>query len=128
MNCAHVEQLVQTWKRRLRLDRWSIRVRWETLDGAAAETTWDDMYDYATIRFNPADLNGRDDAYIERTVIHELLHLHDRDRKLMLAQIETCVSPDVYRIFDRIVYQQTEGLIDRLATCFHEVAHEQAAA
>lgn len=121
-----VDEHVKTWQRRLHLDRWYIEVKWEVLsEDGVAETIPEDMYDHATFKFNPDKLLGKSPDYIEKTVIHELLHLHDRDRKMLFAEIEGSLSPEVWRLYDRIIYQQTEGFVDRLASCLYDLAHAE---
>jgi predicted metal-dependent hydrolase len=122
---TEVERLVAVWQGRLQLNNWKFTIKWEPIEDTVAETTPDDMYDYATIKFNDQVLLGKPADYVEKTVIHELLHLHDRDRAAMFNEIEGNLSPDVYRFFERVIYQQTEGFVDRMASCFYDLAHAE---
>lgn len=124
MTRQQMETLTRQWQRRLRLSNWEITIDWDEQcpEDADAATSWADTYDFATMKFSPKHV-GWTDAYAERTVIHELIHLHDRDRLEVFEEIETCLSPDVYRIFSGVMTRHTEGLVDRLATCFYELAN-----
>lgn len=120
-----ITAFVEEWQAILRLDYWQITLKWEAIEDSVAEASPEDMYDAAVIKFDDAKLATRTDDYVEKTVIHELLHLIDRDRKMLFEEIEDSLAADTWRLFDRVVYQQTEAQIDRLASILYELKKGQ---
>jgi hypothetical protein len=122
---TQIREYVNEWQHLLQLDRWHITLKWEALEDIVAEIVTDDMYDYATIKFDDAVLATKGAEYIEKTVIHELLHLHDRDRKMMFEEISSSLAPDTWRLFERVIYQQTEAQLDRIASILYDIKRGQ---
>ncbi len=124
MTQQEIESLFREWQTRLKLNHWNIRVMWQTVWAAPndpiAESEPDSMYDYAKVRLD-TELEHRTRDFVEKTLIHELLHLHDRDRSNVLAQVEHCLNPDAFKLWEKIEYEMTEGFIDRMATILWEV-------
>lgn len=119
-----IEGHVEYWQKKLQLDHYKLEIKWKSLEDAVAETLPEGVYDDATITFDDERLLKRDSAYIERTVIHELLHLLDRDRDKIFEQIEGSLAPDTYRLFKDTMEQMTEVIIDKLATILYELDQE----
>jgi hypothetical protein len=120
MTRQEIEARFRVWQQTLHLERWEITLQWEAaIEEAAAEVTWDGLYDNATIKLSQCLLE-KSTSYVEKTIIHELLHLHDRSRSEMLAEIEGSLAPDTFRLFGRVVYLLTEEMVDRLATILYE--------
>lgn len=124
MTRKELETLLAEWKSRLHLDAWDFRVKWESkwaqAGDAIASVEIESMYDQAWITFDTKVLT-KSNADAEKTVIHELLHVLDRDRTVILAEIEPSLHPDTFRLFSRVEYLQTEAVIDRLATIIYEL-------
>jgi len=116
-----VENHIDYWKRALHLEHYTLEVKWQSLEEASAETLIDGMYDEATIKFDDERLSKRTSDYIERTVIHELLHIIDRDRDKIIEQLEGSLAPDSWRLFKDVMEQMTEVVIDRVATVMYEL-------
>jgi predicted metal-dependent hydrolase len=118
-----IEEFIDYWKEALLLGNWEFDVKIVEIEDNHAEVTPESMYDYATLRFNPVKLEKKSDEFVEKTVIHELLHLLDRDRSAMFAEIENNLSPEVFKLYERVVYQQTEAMVDRLATILYRLRY-----
>lgn len=119
---AKVEDWLEYWILALGLEtKWEINVEYGGIDEAYAETKTHHQYDTAKMKFDLTKLKDESDSFIERTVIHELLHILDRDRDQLISQIETHLNPEVYKLFENVIEQSTENFIDRLATILYNV-------
>lgn len=73
MEGARLARLCRTWQRRLRLQDWRVDIRFAPADEMGDEwghTDYDDTAQSASVR-----LLDQEDAAVEQTLIHELLHL-----------------------------------------------------
>lgn len=70
-------KLLKHWQSRLLLEDWRIRIDWEPRlpDSVRGRCFWEGQLRDAMILINP-DGGWTKDYPVERTVIHELLHLH----------------------------------------------------
>jgi hypothetical protein len=121
---SKIQTAIDKWQPLLHLERWKLTIKWSEIDGGAAEVAPEGMYEAAYIKFNAAELEGKTDEYIERTVVHELVHLLDRDRQEVMAQVENNLSPDTFKLFENVNSQMTESFVDRIATILYELERE----
>lgn len=128
MTEPQLRRLVQTWARRLGLDRWDLEVEIGGLEDSDsyAECTRS-IYERATIRFAPW-LVGRGEPppgvmfpnptpeFIEICAVHELLHLWTRNLRAVIREdCDGLVHPDAYRQLDATACRAEEQLVDGLA-------------
>jgi hypothetical protein len=114
-----LEQKLQEWQKRLRLQDWNIDVKIkrarDILDGCQAEVNWVltkkmaiisimDPFDYPSDSMEPQDM--------EDSLVHELLHLH-------LAPISNYGNDDNYQIFEE---QAIESIASGLIAAYRENA------
>lgn len=114
-----VQEYLDYWIHVLGLSSWELTIEYGEIDGAYAETKPHDQYDSAKLKFNLDKLKGETDSFIERTIIHELLHILDRDRDELIGQIEHHLSPEVYKLYENVIEKSTENFIDKLATILY---------
>lgn len=105
MTQKQIERLVKDWQKRLRLDHWEIRIDWNSQAASIAENERSNFYDSAIIRLGTAWPTWSAD-YAEQTIVHELLHCHDRDLQQAVKALEGDQTWATHEI---------EGLVDRLA-------------
>src|SRR4051794_24667604 len=96
---TQIESLLDKWQALLHLERWNLTIKWSDVEDGDAEVAPQGMYKVATIKFSKSELEGKDAEYVERTVIHELVHLLDRDRQEVMSQVENNLSADTYKLF-----------------------------
>lgn len=83
MTRPQLERLVAKWQPRLRLEDWTVTIRWATITERNDEDWLGICYPHITTKHadivivNPARLKSDDTKYhdVEVTVVHELLHL-----------------------------------------------------
>lgn len=111
-----MERCVRVWQGRLGLSAWDVRVDWDEPAGpdANAETRYLNDYDRATVRFAP-DVSGWSPEFLNRIVVHELLHLHLRDVDRVVADVDGFLHRDVFSQVEKRYEHESEGLVDRLA-------------
>lgn len=70
-------ELLKRWQSCLRLEHWRIRIDWESRlpSNVRGRCFWEGQLQDATILINPY-AKWTECYPIERTIIHELLHLH----------------------------------------------------
>ena len=117
MTKRQVERLVRDWQSRLKLDHWQITVDLDKAagEGCVAECDRADSYDTATIRFAPG-FSDWSRHYTEQAVVHELLHLYERDLHEAVKSVESLLGKPAYQQFSDRLLHEREGIVDRLAT------------
>lgn len=120
-----MERTIRTWQSRLKLDHWNIKVDWDkpSAEGYDAECTRSDQYDSATLTFD-SKFTKWDVEFATRTVVHELLHLHERDLSEAVKVIEVLVGKPSYQMIHERILHEREGLVDRLAWILVEITGE----
>ncbi len=93
--------------------------------GAEASVGTPDHYDTAEFWFTWGFLEEASPYDLDRTIIHEWLHLSFRDLDFVLEGVQEWVTYPTYRAFDRQVDHEREGLIDRFS---HQIADQHYAA
>lgn len=117
--------LVGHWQEFLGLGHWTVGVDFsEPCDGEGADarifrTHW---YDTATM-YLASDWPSWDVQKTNELIAHELLHLHFRDLDRAWDSTEEHVSSKVWKALDSRVQHEIEGLVDRLARKFVELAN-----
>ena len=115
--------MVRKWKKNLRLDHWLIEISPDPPynDDALASVEPAESYDRATLRFSPG-WEAWPDAFAERVIVHELLHIVFRDLVEAEQTIYDALSHDARVLYSRRLEHELEGVIDRLAERFVEVS------
>jgi hypothetical protein len=136
MTEKQLKTCVALWQTRLGLSLWSIEVKTGEVEAvhAYADCARSVSYDRATITFcgylvTPDGQPNSDrtmavpttqpdrDVWIERLVVHELLHCSLRDTQAAaLDDIDGMLHRDVYSVFESSYHRAEEQAIDRLAT------------
>lgn len=121
MTRHQIETAVRVWQTRLKLDHWDIRVDWDNPSGGGdvASSEIQDLYDSVTLRFDSRHGDWKV-PYGTQTVIHELLHLHERDLAEAVKSVKPLIGLPAYEVFWQRYDHEREGLIDRVATILYE--------
>ena len=67
--------LTQCYSSAMHLDRWDFDVSFVANTDAYAATLADTIYQIAEIEYDTLNLQGKNEVFLRRTVIHELLHV-----------------------------------------------------
>lgn len=124
-------ELLEVWKARLGLERWLVilEVGGADDDSCYMETHRSTTYERAVIRVQPWLLGKGEapprtmirgahltDAFVESSLVHELLHLHTRDmRAIVRDDLDGQVHRDVYTVLEAGMARAEEQCVDRLA-------------
>ncbi len=122
-------KLLGVWKSRLGLDNWQIEMSIGGCesDCSYAETHRSTTYENAHIYFQPWMLGKADvpadliikqvsDYDIEKTLVHELLHLHTRDMHgVTVDDTDGLLHRDVHEQLRNSFRRAEEQMVDRLA-------------
>lgn len=75
-----LERLCREWQQRLRLQDWQIRIRWAEMEeiGGQGNVSWQPSHPDALIKVKRTEHSREPELRdpLEKTLIHELLHLH----------------------------------------------------
>lgn len=111
------EAMVETWASRLRLNHWQIALDWDVVldpNDAWAEVKPSKHFDDATIRLASNCATWTQD-FANRTIVHELLHLHFRDLEQAMESLADHMAPATFDIWKDRAVHENEGMIDRMA-------------
>lgn len=84
--------------------------------GSLAAVTTSQDYDYVRFYFNNEYLDEADAEDVDRTIVHEWLHVALRDLDHALRAVEKWMPEATYDDWDDRVTHEREGLIERLAS------------
>lgn len=130
MTFEHLSALLPIWKIRLGLGDWRIIL---VLGGCEDEDVYMEIehsvdYNRAIIRVNPWLVGQGDiptnvlmrealtDDFIESSLVHELLHLHTRNLRVIIKEdLFGVVSRDLYDQLGKTVNRADEQIVDQLA-------------
>lgn len=121
MTRKEVERILAVWKKRLGLDCWDIKIRWEidiepdTGEVAEAEIRVHPDYEQASIRVNRDKFPTWSDEHANATVVHELLHVFERGSNLAVQSAGLLMTDAAYRLLWDRYEHESEGWVDRLA-------------
>lgn len=127
MTKKQLERMTRIWQTRLGLQAWDVRLSFAPTAFARCEddadaTTWrQNDYDRALI-FPHSDWASWDDDRLNRLIVHELLHLVTRDLDRVIASVEEQIHADAWRMIDKRYDHEIEGVVDRLANRFVDLA------
>lgn len=120
-----IEEIWRTWQRRLGLEGWDVTFEWDHPifgdDTAHAEIWRSNSYDTVRVRFN-SDFTTWSRARANKHVVHELCHLMTRDLDQAVESAEAIVSRDAYKLLESRYSHEVEGVVDRLAVRFVDLA------
>ena len=121
-------RIIAAWAGRLRLDAWDLEVLWDEEPEdpeALASVSPSDLYDQAQLRFR-RDWMTHSNHELNRIVVHELMHVLFRDLGNAARSIHVtgCTTADARALWHDRCNDAEEGLIDRLANRFVELAGE----
>jgi len=127
MTREEIIALTSEWQARLGLDQWMIDVRFEEPEEetAAMECHRSSQYEQATLVVKPDLVDWAkpeewfgpelDDFFLEKSIVHELLHCHTRDIRRVEDTFEEKLHKDVYEVVEASYVRAEEQLVDRLA-------------
>jgi hypothetical protein len=125
MTRPQLVRIVEVWQSRLRLTHWDLTVDTDTpANGEAiAECIRHHSYDTADLRFRP-DWPTWSRRYANDTVVHELMHLQERDLSEAVNTAQLFCHPEAWKQFNDRCEHEREGLVDRLATILVDLGGE----
>lgn len=127
MTEARLRRLARLWAGRLGLSHLEIELVVEALDDdTKANADLSPNYDFARITFQPWMIGRGDppertlpgelaDAGVEKTLVHELLHVALKPIRRVRAGFEEQVHPDAWSLFENLVDGAEETVVDRVA-------------
>lgn len=127
-----IEEIVAVWQGRLRLQNWHIKVRWEkeVEFGADAEIKISDDYEQASIRIQQGadaatgteSFETWSDWYANKTIVHELLHIFEKQTGRAAETTQNTMSNQCYELFWAWYSHGAENWVDRLAVILVDLA------
>lgn len=120
---AYLERVLATWVGRLRLSHWDIKIDWTKTagDDNHAEVDTEEDYDLAVIRVHLEGFREWSQRFANETIVHELVHVMQRDLNLAARAIEKRVHPAVFEMHADRWLHEWEGAVDRTATVLVEL-------
>lgn len=118
---------VSEWQSRLGLDQWLIEVRFEEPESltSAMECHRSSQYEQAALIIKPELIDWEmpenwcgptfDSFFLEKSIVHELLHCHTRDIRSVEDMYEEQLHRDVLSVVEAAYIRAEEQLVDRLA-------------
>jgi hypothetical protein len=131
MNKDKLQALFDLWQKRLGLETWDIQLKFDQTSDGKLETVMEccrsEHYDEATIVIQPYVLRGKvpdgvdthrelTDKFIEKEVVHELLHCVTRDFCYCTTSFEKWIPPVAIDAAQEVIERADEQMVDRLAT------------
>ena len=120
MTRKQFEAILRGWQKRLGLERWDLRIDWDkpTSEDADASTWRSNDYDSAILYLDPdwaswEKSRGRD--FVNRIIVHELLHLAIRDVDSVVDSLESHLHRDVFAVTEHRYKHEYEGFVDRMS-------------
>lgn len=136
MTKKQAEKVVARWVKLLKVEHWEIDVVWPEDYSKWPETTqdfprWGDDawaavyrtkdYEVARVYINPAQLD-KPNRLIEIAIIHEILHIVSKGLEHIVDLYDGMMHRDVDSILTATFKHEVEGVIDKLAFRFYEIA------
>jgi hypothetical protein len=127
MTEQEIRDCVSEWQARLGLDQWLLEVRFEEPENetAAMECHRSNQYEQAALIIKPdlvewekpEDWFGPalDSFFLEKSIVHELLHCHTRDIRYVEDMYEEQLHRDVQSVVEAAYVRAEEQMVDRLA-------------
>jgi hypothetical protein len=127
MNQVEFVALTSEWQSRLGLDQWLIDVRFEEPEEetAAMECHRSSQYEQATLVIKPDLVDWEmpegwfgpplDDFFLEKSIVHELLHCLTRDIRYVEDTFDGQLHRDVQSVIEQAYKRAEEQLVDKLA-------------
>src|SRR6476469_9022188 len=92
-----MEQRIDHWLKILHLQHWEVKVKWDACltkeEDSEAEIYTGDHYLFASLRL-ATDWQYWTDEWADRTILHELLHIFDRERDVAANSVEDLLKDD----------------------------------
>jgi hypothetical protein len=121
---ASMETRITTWQSALQLNNWDIQIEWDSsLVDSEAEITYDHDYLLATLRVSK-DWPLWTEEWADLTIVHELLHLFDRDRDLAAKSVEDLMNEQAFKMYENRYDHEKESSVDHLATIIVALAKD----
>jgi hypothetical protein len=113
-----LERRLEHWRERL-VPEWRLTLKesgpnWQDEDDYLATVQADSDYHHAKVYFTSACLD-RDEASIDVTIVHELLHLLAREMRRTLDVVKDHTPPAVHAIASETQSTGEEQLVERVA-------------
>lgn len=116
LTAAYLRKTVAVWQRRLGLQTWDLVVNLgDPCSQDADASTWrSNTYERAEMKFDPG-WRSWSAVFLNRIVVHELMHLVTRDIDELVKDAEDQMHRDAGSMLRRRYDHEIEGLVDRLA-------------
>lgn len=120
MNQQWVVECVERWQKRLLLDHYDIRVRFniDVDKEADAEIKIHDFYDQATVRINGDKFEHWTEAWAEAVVVHELVHVFEKRVRRIVDKTADGMNGLTTEIFWGWYETASEQMVENLAKAF----------
>lgn len=123
MTKSGVEKRLRLWQQRLGLATWNIHLDWGTPAGPRCDASILASVDYdsATLVVSKSWHKWTQD-FCDRTLVHELMHVHLRGLESVLDHVEGQLHRDVHTVIKATHEHFLEQAAERLAQRFVDVA------
>lgn len=133
MTIHQLRRRIQFWQKQLRelgvghwhIDRITLTDAPFGREGAKAAVWFSDDYDRCTFEFAHS-LIEEGEWEVDRTIIHEWLHVAFRDYDKAYESLEGLVAPPVWDAAEDRIDHEKEGVIDRLAFLIQRMQRESS--
>jgi hypothetical protein len=94
---------------------------------AVANVSCSTHYDTAWMEFDREWVSNVDERNLDKTIIHELLHVILRDWKNVQELPEQMMPPGEYKQWEMLLNHEEEGVVERLARSIAQLYHTLSA-
>lgn len=92
---------------------------------AVASVSASPHYDTAWIEFSSSWLADADDLHLDKTIIHELLHIVFRDYEQHSEEVQSWMPPAAWLTWSKAMSHEQEGVIERIARAIAGMHHDE---
>ncbi len=132
-NRLEADRVLGVWLTRLRLTDWEIVIRWDLLPGQKSDGTGEvdtdleaeirvhDYHEQASIRLC-ATWEKWDATALNRTLVHELLHVYEKETQRPAEQTQNTMGKKEHEIFWGWYVAGRERWVEKMARVLVELA------
>ena len=129
-----LERILSVWQKRLKLDHWDIKIRWDKScpTGAEAECKISNDYEQASIRIQQVDDPTTDpptrpftawtDYDTNLNIVHELLHCFEKETRHAIEAAGPVTPNSAYEVLYAWYVHGAENWVDRLSIILVDLA------
>lgn len=119
-----MENRVAHWLKILHLEHWQVKIKWDAClpkdENSEAEIDAGDQYLFASLRLS-TDWPYWTEEWADRTILHELLHIFDRERDVAAKSVEDLLKDDAFTIYWKRYEHERENAVDVMAEIIYEL-------